>query len=77
MPQAVEEALWRIGQEALNDVRRHAGVDRVQIEYAVRPDAVILVVRDAPDQVGIPSPSKGRGFGLIGMRSGPDRWEAT
>lgn len=69
VPQVIEEALWRIGQEALNNVRRHAGVDRVQMEYAVRPDAVILVVRDAGVGFGgIPSPSKGRGFGLIGMR---------
>ena len=47
VPQAVEEALWRIGQEALNNVRRHAGVDRVRIEYAAGRETVTLVVRDA------------------------------
>lgn len=70
VPQAVEEALWRIGQEALNNVRRHAGVDRVQIEYAADRETATLVVRDAG--VGFASRPSGAadssGFGLIGMR---------
>lgn len=72
VPQAVEEALWRIGQEALNNARRHAGVDRVQIEYATGSETATLILRDAG--VGFmarPSDaaaSGGRSFGLIGMR---------
>lgn len=72
VPQAVEEALWRIGQEALNNVRRHAGVDRVQVRYAVDRETATLIVRDAGVGFNAREPrgaAPGRGsFGLIGMR---------
>ena len=70
LPQAVEEALWRIGQEALNNVRRHAGVDQVRVEYAVNRETATLVVRDAGKGFAA-SPAditQAGGFGLIGMR---------
>ncbi|MFO7255591.1 histidine kinase [Limnochorda sp.] len=68
VPQAVEEALWRIGQEALNNVRRHAGVDQVQVEYGLDREMVTLTVRDRG--VGFQARAAGAsgGFGLIGMR---------
>lgn len=72
LPRAVEEALWRIGQEALNNVKRHAGVQRVRIEFTADQEAVTLIVRD--NGAGFrwrPSGADGFGggsFGLIGMR---------
>ncbi|MER7547781.1 sensor histidine kinase [Actinomadura sp.] len=63
---AVEVVLLRVTQEALANVRKHAGATRVRVrlEYG---DAVRLTVADdgrgfAPDRVE-------RGFGLRGMRS--------
>src|SRR5690606_41621284 len=47
LPRAVEEALWRSGQEAFNNVKRHAGVQRVRIEFTADQEAVTLIVRDS------------------------------
>lgn len=68
----VELNLFRIGQEALNNVRRHSGARHggVQLDYGV--SHVRLVVWD--DGIGLPpgdatsNSEDGRGFGLIGMR---------
>ncbi|MDR6226247.1 GAF domain-containing sensor histidine kinase [Desmospora profundinema] len=46
LDRCVVEALWRIGQEALNNVSKHAGVERVQVSLAVHGDRVKLRVSD-------------------------------
>ena len=65
----VETALYRIAQEALNNVAKHARAQRVDVLLERRPDCVLLVVED--DGVGFDAarPSGGRhGFGLVGMQ---------
>ena len=67
LPPRVEAALYRICQEALTNVARHAGAGRVSVRLVVTPERVRLAVED-----------DGRGFytcgvsedshGLIGMR---------
>jgi PAS domain S-box-containing protein len=65
----VETALYRIAQEALNNVAKHARAQRVELLLERRPDCVLLIVED--DGVGFDGskPAAGRhGFGLVGMR---------
>ncbi len=66
--QDIDLALFRIVQEALTNVCRHARATQVNLWLARRDHAVELVIRD--NGVGIP-PKKlasGKSFGLIGMR---------
>lgn len=50
-PSRVEETLFRIAQEALNNIRRHAGVMEATLYMNVTPTDILLVVKD-----------EGRGF---------------
>jgi signal transduction histidine kinase len=63
-------AIYRTAQEALTNVLRHSGFDRVEISLAYEADGVRLVVEDfgpgEPVRVGAASP--GGGYGLTGMR---------
>ncbi|MFJ7212043.1 sensor histidine kinase [Amycolatopsis sp. NPDC098790] len=63
---AGEVVLLRGAQEALNNVRRHAGASAVSVRLSVVDDAVRLSVRD--DGTGF-DPDGVTGFGLRGMRS--------
>ncbi len=66
--QAMTEALWRVTQEALMNVEKHAAARHVQIDLQMRPEAVTLRVAD--DGIGLPqNPTNQPGhFGLRGMR---------
>jgi two-component system NarL family sensor kinase len=67
LPPSVEAALYRVCEEALNNVARHAQAGRVTVRLVVGPELVQLIVED-----------DGRGFdassvpddrhGLVGMR---------
>ncbi|UFN43305.1 sensor histidine kinase [Nocardioides okcheonensis] len=66
VPDGVGLAAYRIVQEALTNVRKHAGRDaRVSVRLAVGRDLEVEV-RD--DGHGAASSSDGRGLGLVGMR---------
>jgi PAS domain S-box-containing protein len=63
----VETTLYRIAQEALNNIAKHASARHVEIVLERRSDAVVLMVED--DGRGFdPSGVGGAGFGLVGMR---------
>jgi two-component system NarL family sensor kinase len=67
LPPRVEAALYRICQEALTNVSRHAGADRVSVQLVATPERVRLVVADNGrgfDASEVPAD----GHGLIGMR---------
>ncbi|GAA3345571.1 sensor histidine kinase [Amorphoplanes nipponensis] len=66
LPTAVEVVLLRAAQEALANVRRHAGAHEVAVLLAYAADSVRLVVRD--DGRGFDATSAA-GFGLPGMRA--------
>lgn len=69
LPAAVEDALFRIAQESLNNVRRHAGASRVRLTLEPEGDKIRLKVRD--NGIGFkPSPEDPtrRSFGLTSMR---------
>ena len=61
-----ELGLYRIAQEALTNVERHAGAQHVKVALAFQPDAVSLAVSD--DGQGFDSRSPDRSLGLPGMR---------
>jgi signal transduction histidine kinase len=66
VPDGVGLAAYRIVQEALTNVRKHAGPDAaVDVRVAVGTD-VVIEVRD--DGRGAASHVDGRGLGLVGMR---------
>jgi PAS domain S-box-containing protein len=69
MPRDVQVAFYRIAQEALNNVAKHAHASRVDVVLATNGGEVVLVVED--DGVGFdPSsePHELRGLGLASMR---------
>ena len=65
----VETALYRIAQEALNNVAKHSRARRVEVILERRPDCVLLIVED--DGVGFlegDAAKTRRGYGLVGMQ---------
>ncbi len=68
LPPAVEAAFYRVVQEALHNVAKHASATTVTIEMRREGDLVTLCIDD--DGVGIsPKPTGGRQtFGMAGMR---------
>jgi two-component system NarL family sensor kinase len=64
----VSEALWRVVQEALMNVEKHAAARQVQIDLQMKPEAITLRVVD--DGVGMPPNAAERPghYGLRGMR---------
>jgi signal transduction histidine kinase len=67
LPAKLETAIFRITQEALTNVVKHADAETVRITFALGERSVLLAVED--DGRGF-SPARGAagGFGLVGMR---------
>jgi signal transduction histidine kinase len=65
----VEAAVYRLVQEALNNVVKHAGAEHVSIRIADSDeDEGQLLVEIADDGRGFDPDDPGGGFGLLGMR---------
>ena len=62
----VESNLYRLAQEALTNVTKHAEASRIEISLLDRNGAVELTVSD--DGNGFDPADAGGGFGLLGMR---------
>ena len=68
----IETNLYRISQEALNNVFKHSGASTTNVVLEARRNEIVLVVED--NGVGFdldkvrPNRASGRGFGLVGMR---------
>ena len=70
LPPDVELALFRIAQEAITNVGRHAGADHVTVELGFAPDVVRLAVEDDGsgfDQDRHRREDDGQSLGLPGM----------
>ena len=65
LPPGVDLCAYRILQEALTNVRRHAPGAAVEVKLECGPDAVHLLVRDHGPGADSPDPD---GHGLLGMR---------
>jgi signal transduction histidine kinase len=73
LPSHYETILFRVAQEALTNVARHADATIVTLSLSRTSDAVVLEITDNGkgfDPVGLPavSPVRARGWGLVGMR---------
>ena len=64
---SAEVVLLRVCQEALANVRKHAGASRASVRLAYRADAVELEVTD--DGAGFDPGAVRSGYGLSGMRA--------
>lgn len=78
LPEQVEQALWRVAQQALANTAEHAGARRATVTLSYLGDAVALDVVDdghgfdpsaagARAGAGEGTPAPGRGRGLAGM----------
>jgi signal transduction histidine kinase len=67
LPPALGLGVYRIAQESLANVAKHAPGSRTEVSLAVDPHRVHLVVRDHDGRVAS-SPSENGGIGLRGMR---------
>jgi signal transduction histidine kinase len=65
LPAALDLSAYRIVQEAITNVLKHAGASRVEVHIDYEPDWLELTVSDNGTGAGEPSST---GHGLIGMR---------
>jgi len=72
LPLPQERELWRIAQEAIANVERHARAGRITIRWQCDGERALLVVSD--NGRGFPSGQSGRmdSYGIIGMRERAD-----
>jgi PAS domain S-box-containing protein len=71
LPAELETTVYRVVQEALNNVAKHAGARRVDVMVARQEDELVVVIEDDgtgfdPERAG--AGSGGRSLGLLGMR---------
>jgi signal transduction histidine kinase len=66
LAQSVDLSAYRIVQEALTNVVKHADSAQTKVTLGYRPDALELTIEDAGD--GPPAPASPDGHGLVGMR---------
>lgn len=65
-----EQSLYRIAQEALNNIIRHAGACSVSVALTLTPELITLHIADdgCGFEPGTVRPSNGRHLGMISMR---------
>ncbi|HEX6923540.1 MAG TPA: GAF domain-containing sensor histidine kinase [Bacillales bacterium] len=68
LPRTIEEVLWRIGQEALNNVKKHARTDSVDVKMMTSERNVILYVSDSGQGFNLEKVRQKGTFGLISMK---------
>ncbi len=74
LPAEMETALYRIVQEALTNVARHAQARKVWVEFNEDAEAIYATISDdgrgfdAEQLQQMPSTGQERGWGLVGMR---------
>jgi signal transduction histidine kinase len=66
LPQEVEDTLYRLVQEALTNVVKHAGATRVAVSVTRQDGRLEVNVED--DGAGIDPEVPSTGYGLVGMR---------
>src|SRR5699024_10393516 len=64
----IEETLWRIGQEALNNVKKHANTDKVSINLKSTSNTIFLKISDQGKGFKADKQEKQWSLGLHTMR---------
>jgi len=59
---------YRVAQEALTNIRKHAEADRVEIRLTYEAAGIRLAIEDFDRRGALPVPDHGSGYGLTGMR---------
>ena len=67
-------AVFRIFQETLTNIARHAKATRVWVTLADKPDELVLIVRDNGQGITEAQVSRSTSLGLIGMRERVRTW---
>lgn len=65
LPTAVDRTAYRIVQESLTNIARHAGAATASVRIGYRPDALVIQVDD--DGNATPGAAAAPGVGLLGM----------
>jgi signal transduction histidine kinase len=60
--------VYRVAQEALTNIRKHARASRVEIRLAYEPSGTRLLIEDFGRCSERPVPDEGTGYGLTGMK---------
>jgi signal transduction histidine kinase len=68
LPGEIETALYRIVQEALTNIVKHARAQRVSILVVRKPSSAAVVIEDDGTGFSQPGASDRGGLGLVGMR---------
>jgi signal transduction histidine kinase len=72
LPQPIETAVYRIVQEALTNVLKHAGANRVSVILEHRQNQLLTIVEDDGQGFDVEAvrlvTGEGRGLGLLGMQ---------
>jgi signal transduction histidine kinase len=68
LPPGLDLTAYRIVQEALTNVTKHAGTGSARISFDWHRDRVMLTVADDGPVAQLPASGRPAGFGLIGMR---------
>lgn len=68
LPRAIEEAFWRIGQEALNNVKKHAGTNAVYIQLVKSEHSASLEITDRGCGFSVQKHEGRQTMGLLSMR---------
>lgn len=72
-PSAQEEAFFRIAQESLNNIVKHARATHVQIKLTTHPDATTVTIRDNGCGFTLPAPNAGQGCSGMGLQTMRER----
>lgn len=66
----IEQALYRIAQEALNNVLKHAGARQVDVSLDLEPERTVMTIQDDGKGFDLRAASHGSGrhLGLVSMR---------
>ncbi len=68
LPQAIEEGLYRIAQEALNNALKHAQASNVVVRISTRNEKIVLEVEDDGQGFDVGAVNIDGGMGLTNMR---------
>jgi len=64
----IELTGYRVVQEAMTNVLKHAGKSAVEVRLSYQPDCLEVEVRDRGSQGAVATPAERGGHGLVGMR---------